>query len=121
MDFLELERKYSSLAERVRLKPFSRSWIYEAIRHYERNVPYDPPEDGDAPGRWDGEEFASVINAMPHFCRALRQAALVDEAGDAMQDFVDKCDRGEARSVRSYAKFSEVLARIAAAKAAGGE
>lgn len=30
---------------------------------------------------------------------------------EAVQEFVDRCERGEIRSVRTYAKFKELLAR----------
>lgn len=35
--------------------------------------------------------------------------ALCEGMAVACKDFVDKCDRGEARSVRSYAKFKQAL------------
>lgn len=38
--------------------------------------------------------------------------AVLMEARAAMQDFIDKVDRGEARSIRSYKRFKEVVDRI---------
>lgn len=49
---------------------------------------------------------------------------LWERAKEAMQDFVDKCDRGEALSVRTYAKFKAVLAemeRVECVEGAGGK
>lgn len=39
-------------------------------------------------------------------------AVLLRDARKAMQNFVDKCDDGKARSKRSYAEFSAVLTRL---------
>ena len=36
----------------------------------------------------------------------------LEMAREAMQEFVDKVDRGEARSVRSYAKFKDRLSKL---------
>jgi hypothetical protein len=38
---------------------------------------------------------------------------------EAAEDFVNKCDRGEARSVRSYARFSNALTDIKALSTPG--
>lgn len=44
---------------------------------------------------------------------AMRYAKPLAFARAAMQDFVDKVDRGEARSRRSYARFKQALAVMA--------
>jgi hypothetical protein len=46
---------------------------------------------------------------------AMRYAKPLAFARAAMQDFVDKVDRGEARSKRSYARFKQALAVMAEA------
>jgi len=45
-----------------------------------------------------------------------QQTELLERMAEALQEFVDRCDRGEVRSRRTYAKFKEILAEYEATK-----
>ena len=47
------------------------------------------------------------VEGRPNELERLR--AQLAQANEAMQEFVDKVDHGEARSVRTYARFKELL------------
>lgn len=38
--------------------------------------------------------------------------AVAPEMYEAMQEFCDKVDRGEARSIKTYTKFKEILSKV---------
>lgn len=60
--------------------------------------------------------YAALLDAVEELMLAGNAAAtLVQQARQVMQDFVDSCDRGEARSVRTYAACRRWLAAWAGA------
>ncbi|MEM8695229.1 MAG: hypothetical protein AAGE05_04310 [Pseudomonadota bacterium] len=63
-----------------------------------------------------GRETESTTNEVRIMrdCLAALQSreALIGEMWEAMQDFVDKVDRGEARSRKTYGRFKAILARL---------
>lgn len=42
----------------------SRSWMYAAIRHSDRNCEFEKENDGDALSRYDGEIIADILNIL---------------------------------------------------------
>lgn len=80
MNIKELAERLAIWAESVRIKPLSESWMYDAIRHYDRNVEWYSPEDGAALGRWDGAEIAQVVNLLPQVVAALNAVAVARAA-----------------------------------------
>lgn len=64
----------------------------------------DCPENACAEGCWLKWAIASVPAPAPvEEGRSDKYDLLIAKAREVIQDFVDKCDRGEARSVRTYA------------------
>lgn len=51
----------STLPEKI-----SEQWLYDGIRHYQRNCEYDEPTDGDPLDRYDGTTVAKILNAIPY-------------------------------------------------------
>ncbi len=60
----------------------------------------------------DAEDFLAGADLMPgcHHQEDLREQ-LIQEMREAMQEFVDRVDRGEIRSKRTYQKFKKLLDR----------
>lgn len=56
------------------------------------------------------EAYAAQFKPAPPVSREVKpQNGLVDEMASAMQEFVDRCDRGEVRSTYTYKKFKALL------------
>lgn len=71
----------------------------------------------------DGEEgYARVFgnetmnSCIPLYASPIAQEEWMVMLQAAAQEFIDKCDRGEARSKRSYKALKEALAMLAASK-----
>ena len=88
--------------------PLSPSWMAGGIRHLDRNVDCDAfwnePEGGDgfAPGRYEGETMATVLNAVPALIERL-------EAAEARADGMERAGAEQARRANENAEVIRQL------------
>ena len=54
-----------------------------------------------------GSEIRAALQEQANEIERLEKE--VERLREAMQEFVDRCDKGEARSIRTYGKFKELL------------
>ncbi len=84
-----LAAEIAELLPKIGTLPLAESWMYQAIRHCQRNMDFDlyDGDEGNEPDRQSGTAIAKVLNRLPEILAALRRTP--DNAGDALERLDD--------------------------------
>ncbi len=78
-----------ALAGKIGPLPLCESWMYEAIRHCQRNMDLDVSDGFHEPERQSGEAIAKLVNNLPTILSALSAVPVMKEA---LEKIIVECD-----------------------------